>query len=128
MIIRLNEYIDGGKSPAFAKVLADHPEWRRMMSPTRAIFTASRSCAATRSANVSGPFVRKDYMEKLGINAAPKTIDDWTAMFQKIKGQDLNGNGQQDEYAFTSWLFGEGNSHFNTPMPLSALWHHHGFL
>ncbi|NJM40016.1 MAG: extracellular solute-binding protein [Anaerolineae bacterium] len=113
VIIRLNEYIDGGKAPAFAKVLADHPEWRKMIATDEGdiyCFPFLRGNPGLQT--FSGPFVRKDYLEKLGINDAPKTIDDWTAMLQKMKGQDLNGNGQQDEYGFTSWLFGEGQQPF----------------
>jgi putative aldouronate transport system substrate-binding protein len=114
VITRLNETIDGGKSPAFAKVLADHPEWRKMILTDEGdIYCYPFLRGDPGLQTFSGPYVRKDYLDKAGVNESPKTIDDWTAMFKALKGQDLNGNGQADEYPFTSWLGGKGQNGYS---------------
>jgi putative aldouronate transport system substrate-binding protein len=114
LIIRLNEFIDGGKLPGFAKVLADHPEWKRMIQTDEGdiyCFPFLRGDPGLQT--FSGPYVRMDHLEKAGIKSTPKTIDDWTNMFKAMKGKDLNGNGKADEYPFTSWLFGRGQDGFS---------------
>src|SRR5207244_1777133 len=65
VIIRLNEAIDGGKSPEFAKVLADHPEWRKMIITDEGdvyCYPFIRGDAGLQT--FTGPFVRKDYLTK----------------------------------------------------------------
>lgn len=114
LLLRLNEYIDAGKAPNFAKVLADHPDWKRMIQTDEGdIYCFPFIRGDPRLQTFSGPFVRKDYLEKAGIKSTPKTIDDWTAAFKTMKGKDLNGNGKADEYPFTSWLFGRGQDGFS---------------
>ncbi len=43
-----------------------------------------------------GPIVRKDWMDKLGIDM-PETVDDWHTMLTRFKDEDPNGNGKADE-------------------------------
>lgn len=113
VITRLNESVEGGKSPGFAKVLSDHPEWRKMIITDEGdLYTYPFLRGDPGLQTFTGPYVRKDYLDKLGIKDVPKTIDDWTNYFKAFKGQDLNGNGQQDEYPFTSWLAGQGHQAF----------------
>lgn len=109
LIQRLNPYLDAGKLPHFAKVLADHPDWKRMIQTDEGdiyCFPFLRGDPGLQT--FAGPWVRADHLEKAGVRSAPKTIDDWTAMFKALKGKDLNGNGKADEYPLTTWLFGRG--------------------
>ncbi|WP_409342003.1 extracellular solute-binding protein [Paenibacillus sp. MBLB4367] len=46
-------------------------------------------------------YVRKDWMDKLGITKAPATSDELLDMFRKFRDGDANGNGKKDEIAFT---------------------------
>lgn len=110
LIQRLNPFLEAGKLPHFAKVLADKPEWRRMIQTDEGdiyCFPFLRGDPGLQT--FSGPWVRMDHLEKAGIKNTPKTIDDWTNMFKALKGKDLNGNGKADEYPFTTWLFGQGH-------------------
>jgi putative aldouronate transport system substrate-binding protein len=113
LVLRLNEFIDGGKLPAFAKVLADHPEWKRMIQTDEGDIYAFPFLRGDPGLQTFfGPYVRKDYLDKLGIQNTPKTMDDWAALFKAMKGKDLNGNGKADEYPFTSWM-GQGQNGFS---------------
>ncbi len=114
LLMRLNEFIDGGRLPGFAKVLADHPDWKRMIATDEGdiyCFPFLRGDPGLQT--FSGPYVRVDHLEKAGVKSTPKTIDEWTAMFKALKGKDLNGNGKADEYPFTSWLGGRGQDGFS---------------
>ncbi len=44
-----------------------------------------------------GPIVRKDWLDKLGLQP-PKTVDDWHTMLKAFKEGDPNGNGKADEF------------------------------
>ncbi|WVT77341.1 extracellular solute-binding protein (plasmid) [Sinorhizobium chiapasense] len=47
------------------------------------------------------PVIRTDWLEKSGV-AAPKTTDDYVALFKAIKDGDLDGNGKADSYGVTT--------------------------
>ncbi len=47
------------------------------------------------------PVIRADWLEKSGV-AAPKTTDDYVALFKAIKDGDLDGNGKADSYGVTT--------------------------
>ncbi|HEY0207709.1 extracellular solute-binding protein [Acerihabitans sp.] len=49
---------------------------------------------------VAQPVIRQDWLAKTGL-AAPKTVDDYVALFQAIKTGDLDGNGKADTFAIT---------------------------
>jgi putative aldouronate transport system substrate-binding protein len=46
-------------------------------------------------------FVRKDWMDKVGITSPPKTPDELLTMFRAFRDKDPNGNGKKDEMAFS---------------------------
>ncbi|SDD65446.1 putative aldouronate transport system substrate-binding protein [Paenibacillus sp. UNCCL117] len=46
-------------------------------------------------------YVRKDWMDKLGITKMPATSDELLEMLRKFRDSDANGNGKKDEIAFT---------------------------
>ncbi|MFC4779177.1 extracellular solute-binding protein [Paenibacillus sp. GCM10023252] len=47
-------------------------------------------------------YVRKDWMNKVGITENPKTSDEFLAMLRAFRDKDPNGNGQKDEIAFSA--------------------------
>lgn len=47
-------------------------------------------------------FVRKDWMDKVGITDAPKTSDELLDLLRAFRDQDPNGNGQKDEIPFSA--------------------------
>ncbi|OCO98871.1 ABC transporter substrate-binding protein [Ensifer sp. LC13] len=47
------------------------------------------------------PVIRTDWLEKAGV-PAPKTTDDYVALFKAIKDGDLDGNGKADSYGVTT--------------------------
>ena len=47
-------------------------------------------------------FIRKDWLEKLGIES-PVTLEDWENYWHLVKTTDLNGNGTNDEIPFSSY-------------------------
>ena len=47
-----------------------------------------------------GPMLRADWMENVGIDETPVTIDDWTELLTAFRDMDPNGNGEQDEIPF----------------------------
>ena len=44
---------------------------------------------------------RKDWLDQLGLKV-PVTIDDFEQFLRKVRAVDFNGNGQKDEYGYTS--------------------------
>ena len=113
VIIRLNELIDE-HAPNFKKVLDDHPEWRKQIVTDEGdIYCFPFLRGDVLLTRFTGPVLRQDYLEKEGLEV-PTTMDEWKTVLTALKGKDLNGNGQQDEYAFTPWLGnvrGAFNSH-----------------
>lgn len=44
-----------------------------------------------------GAFIRQDWLDELGLDS-PVTLDDWLAFFEAVKANDLNGDGELNEY------------------------------
>ncbi|MFN8495052.1 MAG: hypothetical protein U0350_46040 [Caldilineaceae bacterium] len=123
VIISLKDKIDNGTSANLKKLLGDHPEWRRLITTDEGDLYCYPFIRGNPGLQTfSGPTIRQDYLEQVGISAAPTTIEEWSAMFGKFKGQDLNGNGNADEYAFTSSLFGKGITGFNYGNAFIGAW------
>jgi|SRR6266545_71420 len=112
VIIRLNDLVDQ-HAPNFKKVLDDHPAWRKQIVTDDGDIYAFPFLRGDPSLLVfAGPVVRKDYLDKLGLQP-PATIDEWHALLTALKGKDLNGNGQNDEFPFTSWKDNSPRGGFN---------------
>jgi putative aldouronate transport system substrate-binding protein len=112
VIIRLNELIDE-HAPNIKKVLADHPEWRKQIITDEGdIYCFPFLRGDPLLMTFTGATVRKDYFDKEGIEI-PTTIDEWHTALTALKGKDLNGNGNQDEWPFSSWV-GNVRGGFNT--------------
>lgn len=123
VIISLKDRIDGGQSPNFQQVLNDHPEWRRLIVTDEGdLYCYPFLRGHPGLLTFSGPAIRQDYLDKAGVSAVPTTVDEWAAMFGQFKGQDLNGNGNADEFAFTSYLFGKGITGFDYGNAFVGAW------
>ena len=121
-ILRLNELIDQ-HAPNFKKLLADHPEWRKMIVNDEGDIYCFPFIRGDNSLMVfQGPIVRKDWLDKLGM-PMPETIDDWYAMLQAFRDKDPNGNGKKDEVPFTTMLYGLPLDSFkNGPSAFIGAW------
>lgn len=69
------------------------------------------------------PVIRQDWLDKLGL-AAPKTVDDYEALFQAIHDADLDGDGTPGN---TLGLTGYGNTNeldsiFNQAFGVTGTW------
>jgi putative aldouronate transport system substrate-binding protein len=114
VIIRLNDLVDQ-HAPNFKKVLDEHPEWRKQIVTDEGDIYAFPFLRGDPALLVyAGPVVRKDYLDKLSLQP-PTTVDEWHTVLTTMKGKDLNGNGQNDDWGFTPWkdnnLRGGFNNH-----------------
>jgi len=123
VIIRLNDHVEGGKSPSFQQLLNDHPEWRRLIiTDAGDLYCYPFLRGDPGLLTFSGPAIRQDYLDKVGITQPPTTVDEWSEMLAAFKGQDLNGSGADDEFPFTSYLFGKGITGFNYGNAFIGAW------
>lgn len=65
-------------------------------------------------------YVRKDWMDNVGIKSFPKTSDEYLDMLRAFRDKDPNGNGQKDELPFAgrqqfAWMEGIFNMWGITP-------------
>jgi putative aldouronate transport system substrate-binding protein len=112
VIVRLNELIDQ-HAPNFKKVLDEHPDWRKQIVTDEGdiyAFTFLRGDPALLT--FAGPVVRKDYLDKYNLQP-PTTIDEWHSVLTALKGKDLNGNGQNDDWPFSPWKDNSARGGFN---------------
>ena len=45
-------------------------------------------------------YIRKDWMEKVGVTKKPDSLQELEDLFLKFRNEDPNGNGEKDEYAY----------------------------
>lgn len=106
VILRLNDLIER-YAPNFSKVLAAHPDWRRqMITDAGDIYSFPFLRGDPALLVFSGPTVRKDWLDKLGL-PVPTTVDEWHDMLVAFKTKDPNGNGKADEIPYSPW-YSEG--------------------
>lgn len=55
-------------------------------------------------------YIRKDWMEKVGVTKKPDTLQELEDLFLKFRNEDPNGNGEKDEYAYVGMYV---NTHEN---------------
>ncbi|MFD0713528.1 ABC transporter substrate-binding protein [Paenibacillus sp. GCM10027626] len=95
-IIRLNELIESD-APNFSQYLKDNPEIKKEITTDDGnIYVMPKIDLNDWTLVNSGPIIRKDWLEKLGL-PLPETIDDWYKTLKAFKEQDPNGNGKADE-------------------------------
>ena len=105
IIIELNDVIDKympnykallEANPDVAKALKDDEGRYLYFTPINPLNTPDERVSAT----WQGLQGRKDWMENVGIEELPTTIDGWYEMLKAFRDFDPNGNGEQDEIPF----------------------------
>ena len=105
IIIALNDVIDKympnykallEANPDVAKALKDDEGRYLYFTPINPLNTPDERVSAT----WQGLQGRKDWMENVGIEELPTTIDGWYEMLVAFRDLDPNGNGEQDEIPF----------------------------
>ncbi len=95
-IVKLNDYIDK-YAPNLKKVLEEHPYWKKLITTDDgSIYSFPFLREDEVNMTFYGPVLRKDWLEKLGLEM-PETIDDWHTVLKAFKEKDPNGNGKADE-------------------------------
>jgi len=83
-IIPLNDLIDK-YAPNLKKYLANHPDVDKMVKTDKGVYYAFPFLRGDEWLNVySGPVVRKDWLDKLGL-AVPQTINEWEVALKAFK-------------------------------------------
>lgn len=97
-LIALNEYID--KYGPNLKKEIPQAAWDEVTRDGK-IYAIPEAAAGNITEN-RVLFVRKDWMDKVGIKEAPKTPDELLTLLRAFRDNDLNGNGKQDEIPFSA--------------------------
>ncbi|GLX67001.1 extracellular solute-binding protein [Paenibacillus glycanilyticus] len=92
-LIPLNDYIDK-YGPNLKKVIPQ-AAWDGVTRDGK-IYAIPESAAGDSKVNRMF-FVRKDWMDKVGITETPKTPDELLTMLRAFRDKDPNGNGKKDE-------------------------------
>ena len=105
IIIELNDVIDQ-YMPNYKALLEQFPEVAKtlMDDEGRYLYFTVVNPLSTAQEKVEvtwwGLMARQDWMENVGIDETPKTMDDWYNMLVAFRDLDPNGNGEQDEIPF----------------------------
>ena len=105
IIIELNDVIDK-YMPNYKALLEAHPEVAKTLKDDqgRYLYFTVINPGSTPDERVAftwyGLQGRKDWMEAVGIEEMPTTIDGWYDMLVAFRDLDPNGNGEQDEIPF----------------------------
>ena len=105
VIIELNDIIDK-YMPNYKALLEAHPEVAKALKDDqgRYLYFTVINPLSTPEEKVAATYWglegRKDWMENVGIEELPTTIDGWYEMLVAFRDLDPNGNGQADEIPF----------------------------
>ncbi len=105
IIIELNDVIDK-YMPNYKALLEAHPEVANTLKDDdgRYLYFTVINPLSTPDEKVAacwwGLQGRKDWMENVGIDEVPTTLDQWYDMLVAFRDLDPNGNGEQDEIPF----------------------------
>jgi putative aldouronate transport system substrate-binding protein len=99
VIIDLKDLIDK-YAPNLSKILKDNPEVKKQISTDSGkIYSFPDLSLKNEQLTYTGPVIRQDWLDKLGL-AAPTTVDEWYTALKAFKEKDPNGNGKADEIPF----------------------------
>lgn len=102
LLLPLNDLIDE-YAPNLKAAMEERPEIKQSITTTDGnIYTLPRINGGASSTWIRGPvWMNGDWMDALGIEEAPKTVDELYEMLVRFKTEDPNGNGKADEIPFT---------------------------
>lgn len=83
VIIELNDLIDQ-HAPNIKKYLDENPEIAKQVKTDSGVLYVVPSIGIGTVNTFSGPLVRKDWLDDLGLQT-PETIDEWTTMLRSFK-------------------------------------------
>ncbi len=102
-------------APNLQKILNDNPQIKaQLTTPEGHIYFFPRLLFDPRTQAFNGFFIRKDWLDRLGLKS-PDTTDDLYNVLKTFKEKDANGNGQKDEVPMAGdprpliWAFGVGS-------------------
>ena len=101
-LIPLEDLIDEGYAPNLKKILDENPDIRKnITTPDGHIYALPFIDKA--AVWYRGPvWYNGNFLEALGVTELPKTTDELYAYLKRVKEEDPNGNGQQDEIPLSS--------------------------
>ncbi len=106
LFLNLKEYIEKS-APTFRALLDENEEYKNeYYSAYGTDIAAAFPMIADddRFLCYDGYFIRKDWLDKLGLSV-PETIEDWEKVLTAFKEGDPNGNGKKDEIGFSSYAY-----------------------
>ncbi len=112
LIVPISDYLD--YMPNLKKFLEENPDVAKQFRNDDGSIHYLPSARGDEELTVFvGPTIRKDWLDKLGLEM-PTNTDELYNVLKAFKTQDPNGNGKQDEIAFSgmggdSWSYGIGN-------------------
>lgn len=100
-LIRPLEDLIDGYAPNLKKILDENPDIRKAITmPDGHIYALPSVNRDQEPAKSTVIIANKDWLDKLGLEA-PTTTEEFEKVLAAFKGQDLNGNGENDEIPFT---------------------------
>lgn len=118
VIIPLNDLIEQ-HAPNIKKYFEKYPNIKSLLTaPDGNIYALSSDVSGTTQADPNGWLIRKDWLDKLNLQA-PKTLDDWYNVLKAFKEGDPNGNGKPDEIPHAPLYWWGGLQNFGKAMGLS---------
>ena len=101
-LIPLNDLIDNGYAPNLKKILDENPDIRKNMTTPDGNIYALPYIDKT-AVWYRGPVWYNGYfLEALGVTELPKTTDELYTYLKRVKEEDPNGNGLDDEIPLAS--------------------------
>ncbi|MBM7569320.1 ABC transporter substrate-binding protein [Paenibacillus sacheonensis] len=102
VLVPLEKYIDGGYAPNIKSIFDQYPEIRKSFTtPDGHIYSLPNIDLS--AVWYRGPMWYNGKMLKaLNVTELPKTTDELYAFLKRVKNEDPNGNGKQDEVPLTS--------------------------
>ncbi len=102
VVIDLKDYITKDKMPNLTKLLEKNETYRKLIKNyDGSVSTFPEFKENTYTNAFFGPTIRKDWLDKLGLET-PETIEDWYNVLKAFKTGDPNGNGKADEIPFAA--------------------------
>lgn len=115
-VIRLNDLIDQ-YAPNYKAMLEEFPGNAQMsMTDDGTYYGFANFCMDTRDPQAPGYIpafqtfgwlIRSDWLENVGIDKLPETVDEWEVALTAFKNDDPNGNGIADEIPLVCNSLGE---------------------
>lgn len=102
LLLPLNDLIDD-YAPNFKKLIEENPEIEKSITTTDGnIYALPRINGGASVTWIRGPvWIKGEWMENLGIEEVPTTIDEFYDMLVRFRDEDPNGNGEADEIPLT---------------------------